>query len=321
MLLIGYKQIGKTYLAEKYKDKVVELNPDTFLQDKLNWPINYIEAIKSNLLQYVIVIIPYKIEIIKCLTALHIQYSLAYPKLDISTINEEDKNEYLFFYQASDEKFIIENSNLEKVLQPKFEWITIEEKKEVVEVKKPEEITDLVENNMSKDKLTLEHLVKEDPEITEADVRDLKSVQNKLKVGMLLQAKSSLSRVLKLSNVLDKLYDSLLDRIDEGLETTDTASLMYTTEYISKALHDTNQFIISLMSNDKIQNFFVIDNSSVVNINNDNMMDKDKRERIRKAVGIVMDNIDMFEQGNFENLKNPNVIDISEENIDGNTTT
>ena len=50
------------------------------------------------------------------------------------------------------------------------------------------------------------------------------------------RAKNSLNRVLKLSNTLDKLYDKLLERIDNGLDTTDTASLMYTTEYIAKAL-------------------------------------------------------------------------------------
>ena len=161
----------------------------------------------------------------------------------------------------------------------------------------------------------------DDIEITEADVRDLKATQNKLKVGMLLQAKNSLNRILKLSNVLDKLYDELLNRIDNNLENTDTASLMYTTDYISKALHDTNQFIVNLISNEKIQNFFIIDNSNIVNINDNNsVQDLDKRERIRKAVSIVLNNLDAFEQGNYQDLKDPNAIIIdNKENNNGTT--
>ena len=107
----------------------------------------------------------------------------------------------------------------------------------------------------------------------------------------------------------------MLERIDNGLDTTDTASLMYTTEYIAKALSDTNQFIVSLISNEKIQNFFIIDNSSIVNVGNNERVDINSREKIRKAAEIVLENIDYFANGDFQNLRNPNVIEISEEQI------
>ena len=45
MLIIGFKGIGKTAIASKYSDKIIEIDPSTFRQDS-NWPINYIENIK-----------------------------------------------------------------------------------------------------------------------------------------------------------------------------------------------------------------------------------------------------------------------------------
>lgn len=123
---------------------------------------------------------------------------------------------------------------------------------------------------------------------------------------MLLQAKTSLNRILKLSNTLDKLYNEIVERVDNSLTTTDTASLMYTADYISKALHDTNQFIVSLINNDKIKNFFIIDNSNIINVNDNEDVAINKRDRIRKAVQIVLDNIDKFQEGDLNNLVNPN---------------
>lgn len=313
MLIIGFRGIGKTVIASKYSDKIIEIDPSTFRQDS-NWPINYIENIKGAILDYEIVIIPYIEEVILCLDALNIEYTLVYP-------DETNKEKYLPFWNDFDifnksdkSKIILEkDENIEQALSQIYDWIIIEEDKNgLVESK-----NDLVNIPENKNKLSLEQLLSEDLEITEADVRDLKATQNKLKVGMLLQAKNSLNRVLKLSNVLDRLYDKLIDRIDNSLDTTDTASLMYTTEYIAKALNETNQFIVSLISNEKIQNFFIIDNSSVINVNDDHI-DINSREKIRKAVEIVMDNIDYFEQGQYENMKNPNLIEAEGEVKDAN---
>lgn len=313
MLIIGFRGIGKTTIASKYSDKIIEIDPNTFRQDS-NWPINYIENIKGAILNYEIVIIPYIEEVILCLDALNIEYTLVYP-------DETNKEKYLPFWNEFDifnksnkSKIILEkDESIEQALSQIYDWIIIEEdKNDLVESK-----NDLVNIPENKNKLSLDQLLNEDLEITEADVRDLKATQNKLKVGMLLQAKNSLNRVLKLSNVLDRLYDKLIDRIDNSLDTTDTASLMYTTEYIAKALNETNQFIVSLISNEKIQNFFIIDNSSVINVNDDRI-DINSREKIRKAVEIVMDNIDYFEQGQYENMKNPNLIEAEGEVKDAN---
>lgn len=302
MLIIGFKNIGTKEFSTKYPNKVTLLDPNQYKKE--NWPITYIEKIKQECSIKDIVIIPYINEIILCLDALNIEYIACYPDIKYKEDYKESINEFEFFEKLKCDKLILEkNEDIESALKDEFDWI---EKEELpIEVK-----SEIPEN---KNKLTMEQLLDEDLEITEANVRELKATQNKLKVGMLLQAKNSLNRILKLSNTLDKLYDELLDRIDNDIKNTDTASLMYTTEYISKALNDTNQFITNLISNDKIQNFFVIDNS-IININhNDDPKDIDKRERIRKAVEIVLNNLDSFENGDFRNLKDPNVIEVTSE--------
>lgn len=308
MLIVGFKQIGKTYLANKYKENVIELTYDNKLEDENQNIIKYLEDIKLNLSKYEIVLITYNSNVIKCLDALNIEYAMAYKYIDMNLLSKEDKEIYAIFVSKNCPKIIIQpDSYLENILENSYDFITVSGQKEEMQ-----EETQL--EPASKQPLTLKDLVTQDIEITENDIRGLKSIQNKLKAGMLIQAKANLNRILKLTTILDKLYDELLTRIDTDLQNADTASLMYTTDYISKALHENNQFIMTLMNNEKIQNFFVVDNSNIVNINNSSITDKDKREKIRKVVEIVLDNLDMFEQGQFAELKNPNIIDVSEDN-------
>ena len=316
MILIEFGNIIEADFASKYKDKINVLDFQEY-QDKSDWPISFIEAIKKSELDFDITIVSYMQEIILCLDALKIDYTLVYLQISDKNIPEKLLDDYIFIKTHQCKRIILHiGEHLEDKLRNEFNWIIKEEplKNELVvpkELSKPE-------IPVNKNKLTMEQLIDDDVEITEADVRELKATQNKLKVGMLLQAKNSLNRVLKLSNTLDKLYDKLLERIDNGLDTTDTASLMYTTEYIAKALSETNQFIVSLISNEKIQNFFIIDNSSIVNVGSNERVDINSREKIRKAAEIVLENIDYFANGDFQNLKNPNVIEISEEDINAN---
>lgn len=315
MILIEFGNIIEANFASKYKDNVNILDFQQY-QNNSDWPVDFIEAIKKSELQFDITIVSYMQEIVLCLDALNIDYTLVYLQISDKNIPANLVEEYNFIKTHQCKRIIMHIGELlENKLSSEFEWIIKEEPKgETEELPIPQE-SSKPEIPTNKNKLTMEQLIDDDVEITEADVRELKATQNKLKVGMLLQAKNSLNRVLKLSNTLDKLYDKLLERIDNGLDTTDTASLMYTTEYIAKALSDTNNFIVSLISNEKIQNFFIIDNSSVINVSGNDRVDINSREKIRKAAEIVLENIDYFANGDFQNLKNPNVIDISEEQI------
>ena len=311
MLLIGFKDLGQTILAEKYKDKFNIVNSENYITPNQTNIIPYLEEIKSSVNTYEVTYITYTMEIIPCIEALNIEYILVY---------KEDSNDIVIksFNKLKCKKFILnDKTSLEQKLAETFNWVQLEQDNTLTKEQQSVQ-EELIPAEINKSKLTLNELLDENVEITEADIRDMKAIQNKLKIGMLLQAKSSLKRILKLSNILDKLYDNLLDRIDVSLASTDTASLMYTAEYINKALSDTNQFVMSLINNEKIQNFFIIDNSSVINVTDDKI-DVNKREKIRKAAEIVMNNLDYFVDGDFTKLKNPNVIEVNnvdnEENI------
>ena len=318
MLIVGFSGIIDKLLVEKYPNNIVILQFDTnnITNESL---IEYIENIKEKIAQYDIVIIPYVNEIVLCLDTLSINYLVVYPtELDTQRIN--DKQEYTLFKGLAtkhDNVVLKVSETLEQFLSCKFDWVKLDTQSMEVVDNKVEETPPAID----KKNLTLQELIEHDVDITEADIRDLKSTTNKFKVAMLLQAKSRLNTVLKLCNVLDKLYDELVDRIDQSLETTDTPSLMYTTDYIAKALSETNQFIMSLITNEKIQNFFIIDNSNIINIT-DNRVDIDKREKIRKAAEIVLDNADYFTAGQYDKVIDPNtVFEDGKENSDGNTAT
>ena len=297
MLLVGTNIDQAKLLSEKYKDKFNYISFDNSSSSNDNYIVHFIELIKESVLKFDITFVHFNDIIIKILNTLQINYNII--------CNEDEE---LQLIKDNVTKYIIKEDSFEKTLKPYFNWIEVKE-----------EALTIPEN---KNKLTFEQLLNEDVSITEADVRSLKETQNKLKVGMLLQAKNSLNRILKLTNVLDKLYDELVDRIDTDLSTTDTASIMYTADYISKALQDTNKLIVDLISNDKIQNFFIIDNSQTLNIGDEQVVsneraDVNKREKVRKAAEIVLKNLDLLQQGNFTEMKNPNAVYVEAETVEG----
>lgn len=299
MLLVKYKNINVEDFINKYNDNVAMLVPDKSANK--DWLITFIKQIKSLEKDDNVIIVDYMKELILSFKALKMTYSVIYPKKLLQAEYAENKEEYdTLRLQAQEVTAYVldDNNNIEKLLEPMFNWLsipvetTLNDKPAIIEERKP---------------LTFKNLVEDDTlEITDNDIRDMKALTNRFKITMLLQAKSRLKVVLKLCDILDKLYDELINRIDLSLATTDTASLMYTADYIAKALNDTNQFIMPLINNEKLQNFFIIDNSSVVNINNDSI-DINKREKIRKAAEIVLDNIDYFASGEYNNIVNPNV--------------
>lgn len=335
MLVIGFNDIGVEEFVTKYSEYAIKLDYNS--TSATNDLIEFIEHIKESLANYEFVVIPYVNEVVLVLDTLAIPFTVIYPtEMDKQRVDKY-KTEYNIFKALAikhDSIVLGVNETVEQSLKNKFNWVNIEEKK-------PEENKDNKEENQSevqeesqnkeenqqepeksvtvvptdKKKLTLQELVENDLEITEADVRELKTETNKFKVAMLLQAKSRLSMVLKLCDTLDKLYAELVVRINQSLTTTDTSSLMFTADYISKALADTNQFIMSLITNEKIQNFFIIDNSNVINIT-ENRVDIDKREKIRKAAEIVIENVDYFSNGEYDKMTNPNAVVVEPEQVE-----
>lgn len=312
MLLVKYKNLDVTDFVNKYKDKVKVLTPNKNDNAK-EWLIKFIEEVKKAILTNDIVLVDYLKELIMGFDALKIEYKVVYPQNISKEEYDKNKQDYdMLKLQAQKvEAYVIkDDETLEQTLKEDFDWIVIEEPKDLQPIKNEIVNIDTVERKP----LTFKDLVENDSiEITDADIRDMKALTNKFKMTMLLQAKTRLKTVLKFCDVLDKLYDELVNRIDTSLTTTDTASLMYTADYIAKALNETNQFIMPLINNEKLQNFFIIDNSSVINIS-DSRVDINKREKIRKAAEIVLDNIDYFANGEYSNIINPNanVVDVDD---------
>lgn len=312
MLLVKYKNLDVTDFVNKYKDKVKVLTPNKNDNAK-EWLIKFIEEVKKAILTNDIILVDYLKELIMGFDALKIEYKVVFPQ-NISKeeydINKQDYDMLKLQAQKVEAYVIKDDETLEQTLKEDFDWIIIEEPKDLQPIKNEIVNIDTVERKP----LTFKDLVENDSiEITDADIRDMKALTNKFKMTMLLQAKTRLKTVLKFCDVLDKLYDELVNRIDTSLTTTDTASLMYTADYIAKALNETNQFIMPLINNEKLQNFFIIDNSSVINIS-DSRVDINKREKIRKAAEIVLDNIDYFANGEYSNIINPNanVVDVDD---------
>ena len=302
MLLVKYSNLNVDAFVQRYKDKVKYLKP-TRTDSAQEWLIRFIEEVKSSNLDGHIILVDYLKELIMGFNALKIEYGVVFPQYLPKDISDDNKKECeLLRLQAQKVKsYIVKpDETIENTLSREFDWITpdvaIESSLTTIKPKDRKQLTfkDLVEND--------------NLEITDADIRDMKALTNKFKMAMLLQAKSRLKTVVKLCDVLDRLYEELLNRVDDSLSTTDTASLMYTAEYISKALNDVNQFIMPLINNEKLQNFFIIDNSSVINIS-DSRVDINRREKVRKAAEIVLDNIDYFTSGEYENIVNPNVVE------------
>lgn len=309
MLLVKYSNLDVKDFINKYNDKVKLLVPNK-TDDIKQWLIKFIEEVKTALANNSIVFIDYIKELVLSFNVLKIEYKIIYPKeisLEEYNSNKEEYDSVKLQSQNVDSIIIDEEHTLENMLKNYFDWIVVDADKKL-NAKSDSNTTTDVAVMESRKPLTFKELVENDDlEITDADIRDMKALTNKFKMTMILQAKSRLKTVLKLCNVLDKLYEELVDRIDNSLDTTDTASLMYTADYISKALSETNQFIMPLINNEKLQNFFIIDNSSVINIS-DSRVDINKREKVRKAAEIVLDNLDYFVNGDFNNIINPNEV-------------
>ena len=321
MLLVKYTDMDLSDFVTKYNSNVVELMPEKSSND---WLILLMAKVKLYMKDKDVVILDYFDEVFVSLNTLNVSYVLVYPK----TLSEQNYLQHKAECDAFNE-FMNWDENVvsvdgvaefEKYMSSMFDWIQIDTEPEA-----DTEVNDLVAGTTEvplkkNSELSMEELLKDDVVITEADIRDLKSMSNKFKVAMMLQAKSRLNTILSLCNTMDKLYAELVRRIDNSIETTDTASLMYTADYISKAISETNQFIMSLITNEKIQNFFIIDNSNVININNDDRVALDKREKIRKAAEIVMDNIDLFASGHYGDMQNPNTVEGEVTNAEDTTT-
>lgn len=308
------------------------------------YPINYLEAIKAANSKYKVVLISQHEIIRKCLDAVKLDYVLIYPDKSmkeefIERYRKRGNNENFIGLISKEWDSWIDVldkiDNHKKIVLQKGQYLSdyavelgLEEPKEVKEEKVEtdavkEEIIDKVtdeivetvdksvENQMqpviNKD-LSISEMMDDNFYIDDLTLRDFKVVENKVRAGMLIQAKNRLNRVDKLLNTLNTLEDELFDRLEDDVKTMRTDRIIEYTKFVSTLIKDTNDMIMSVIGNPKLQNFFIVDNSSNVTVEETSGLDVNKRKRIRHAVQVVLENIDKVEEGRVNEVENPNVI-------------
>ena len=325
-----------------------------------NYPINYLEAIKKANSQNKVVLISQHEIIRKCLDTVKLDYIIVYPDKSMKEEfiqrykNRGNSENFIQLISKEWDNWITALDaidNHKKIVLQKGQYLSdyavelglevVAEKKEEKQEKKeeiPEEIIDKVtdeivetvdnsvENKLqtvSNKDLSISEVMDNKFYIDDLTLRDFKVVENKVRAGMLIQAKNRLNRVDKLLETLNKLEDTLFDRIEQDLDTMRTDRIVETTKFISTLIKDTNEMVMSVIGNPKLQNFFIVDNSSNVNIDDTTGLDVVKRKKIRHAVQVVLENLDKVEDGKVQEIENPNVIIeeaqiVEEDNSNGN---
>lgn len=348
MIIIKFRYLQIEDFVNKYKDKVTYIDTSIMEnQTKKEWLIQNIELIKDLMPKYEIIFVDLHTELISAFDLLKFRYGVIYPNVEENTLEKEQVANYKackILAQKTEALVIQKNQTIEETLQDRFEFIkeelekekneeekkqTEENRKKIEELKQKQIEDRNKEENKKKDKeevkeiakvkepvriLSLQDVMKDDISISEADMRAVKLMTNKFKVAMLLQAKERFKMVIKFCDVLNKLYGELTERLDSNLENTTTRDLMYTADYLAKALNDSNQFIMSIINNEKMQEFFTINEEAVSEVSV-NPVDINKRERIRKAAEIIIDNVDYFSKDQYQNIINPNetIINVEKE--------
>lgn len=307
MLFIVINDLDLTNIENINTEKIKYIDRSQY--ETNDWYIVMLQDIKTYMLKYEYVFVKYDSKLVQCIDVIHLKYTFINDKFN-DICNEG--NTTIISSAGELEQLLRTNLNIQNNIEP------VEETNSDI-ISTNTEDHSIMENRHQE--ITLQDIVDDNVQLNESFVREMKVIQDKLKAGMYIQAKSNLKRVLKLSNILDKLYDELLDRIETDITTTDTASLMYTTDFIVKALTETNNLIMSVINNEKIQNFFIIDNVNAISVSN-NEVSLDQRERIRKAVSVVMSNLDHLTNNELNQIVDPNKpIESQGEVIDVDTST
>ena len=160
MLLVKYKNLDVNDFVEKYKDKVRVLTPNKN-DNASEWLIKFIEEVKKAISANDIILVDYLKELIMGFDALKIEYKIIYPQNISKEEYDQNKQDYdMLKLQAQKvEAYVIkDDENIESTLKEDFDWIVIEEPKDLQPIKneivnidiaerKPLTFKDLVEND------------------------------------------------------------------------------------------------------------------------------------------------------------------------------
>lgn len=297
------------------------------------YPINYLEAIKKANSEYKVVLISQHDVIRKCLDAVKLDYILVYPDISmkeefIERYQKRGNNEkFINLIMSNWDKWIQDLNNISghnKIILQKGQYLEdylsvlgLEEiKEEIIEEDKKlstepvENVDNSVENSIQElDKnVSISDVADDKFYIDDLMLRELKSMENNVRAGMLVQAKNRLKRVDRMLNTLNVLEDELFDRFERDVSTMRNSNISDAIKLVSDLISSTNSMIMSVIGNPKLQNFFIVDNSSNINIEERENLDVNQRKKVRHAVQTILSNIDKVEEGKTQDLENPNVI-------------
>lgn len=133
--------------------------------------------------------------------------------------------------------------------------------------------------------------------IVSQDVVD--TTRDQLKVFLVAQARRELTRVIKLTETLDKIQDKYQDKVLEYMDNHDDDTainyLPVMIETITKCLENSYNIINRVVGNEKIMTFQVVQNNIEVGSMNStvigNLEDASSREKVRKAVEQILANL------------------------------
>ena len=128
------------------------------------------------------------------------------------------------------------------------------------------------------------------------DIRLLTSskITDQLKVFLIAQARNELSRVLKLTKFLDRVEDSFMDKVNEGMDANELTLKQYSDilEVITSLLSRSNEIINNVLGDDSLTTILNTtvyateygQSTSVVT----NLRDAQSRERVRKIIQQIL---------------------------------
>ena len=114
---------------------------------------------------------------------------------------------------------------------------------------------------------------------------------NKTKLFLVAQACNELNRVIKLTNLLDKLEDRFIDTISNRLEENPDNLTLITSamESVTDALTKSNNLITQVLKDDKLSSI-IINATNIITPNGEsrNLMDANSRDAVRNAASFFL---------------------------------
>jgi hypothetical protein len=132
--------------------------------------------------------------------------------------------------------------------------------------------------------------IAEDAPLDGMDVSGEKLI-NKTKLFLVAQAANELNRVIKLTNLLDKLENRFIDTVNDRLETNPDNLALITSamETITESLNRSNALITQVLKDDKLSSI-IINTTNIITPEgkSSTLMSVDSRDAIRNAASFFL---------------------------------